>query len=43
MLLEGSTTADNAIASRFGISPRSFAEVAKEICAPYAAVPAAAS
>jgi uncharacterized protein YbjT (DUF2867 family) len=43
MLLEGSTTPDNAIASRFGISPRSFAEVAKEICAPYAALPAAAS
>jgi len=43
MLLEGSTTADNAITSRFGISPRTFAEVAKEICAPYAARPAAAS
>ena len=43
MLLEGSTTADNAIASRFGISPRGFADVAKELCAPYAAVPAAAS
>lgn len=37
MLLEGSTTADNALESRFGIRPRPFAEVAREICAPYAA------
>jgi NADH dehydrogenase len=43
MLLEGSTTTDNAIALRFGISARTFAEVAKEICAPYAARPATAS
>lgn len=42
MLLEGSTTTDNAIESRFGIAPRSFAEVAGEICAPHAARPAAA-
>ena len=40
MLLEGSTTADNAIESSFGIRPRAFAEVAREICAPYTAVPA---
>jgi NADH dehydrogenase len=37
MLLEGSTTADNAVESRFGVRPRAFAEVAREICAPYAA------
>ena len=37
MLLDGSTTADNASESRFGIRPRRFAEVAREICAPYAA------
>jgi NADH dehydrogenase len=43
MLLEGNTAADNAIVSRFGISPRRFAEVAREICAPYAARPVAAS
>jgi len=43
MLLEGSTTEDNAIATRFGITPRAFAEVAREICAPYAARRAAAS
>jgi NADH dehydrogenase len=43
MLLEGSTTNDNAIATRFGITPRAFAEVAREICAPYAARQAAAS
>ncbi len=43
MLLEGSTTDNNAIASRFGISPRSFAEVAREVCAPYAARAVAAS
>jgi len=43
MLLEGSTTDDNAIATRFGITPRAFAEVAREICAPYAARQAAAS
>jgi len=37
MLLEGNTTADNAIESRFGIRPRAFADVAREICAPYGA------
>lgn len=42
MLLEGNTTADNAIESRFGIRPRGFAEVAHEICAPYAALSSAA-
>ncbi len=36
MLLEGSTTPDNALESRFGVRPRAFAEVAREICAPYA-------
>jgi uncharacterized protein YbjT (DUF2867 family) len=35
MLLEGNATADNAIESRFGVRPRPFAEVAREICAPY--------
>jgi hypothetical protein len=39
MLLEGNTTADNAIQTRFGITPRAFAEVAAEICAPHAARP----
>jgi len=43
LLLEGNTTAENAIQSRFGITPRSFAEVAQEICSPFAARPAAAS
>jgi len=43
MLLEGNTTTDNAVASRFGISPRPFADVARDICAPYAAQPLAAS
>jgi uncharacterized protein YbjT (DUF2867 family) len=43
MLLEGNTTVDNAVGARFGISPRAFSEVAKEVCAPYAARPAAAS
>lgn len=43
MLLEGSTTTDNAVSSPFGIVPRTFAEVAREICAPYAARPVAAS
>ena len=42
MLLEGSTTDDNAITARLGISPRTFADVAREICAPYAARPVAA-
>jgi uncharacterized protein YbjT (DUF2867 family) len=41
MLLEGSVTDDNAVVARFGITPRPFAEVAAEMCAPYAARPAA--
>jgi uncharacterized protein YbjT (DUF2867 family) len=40
MLLEGSTTEENALPSRFGVTPRAFDEVAREICAPYAARPA---
>ena len=40
MLLEGSVTAENALAARFGVRPRPFAEVAREICAPYVARPA---
>lgn len=43
MLLEGSITTDNAIESRFGVTPRTFADVAGDICAPYAARPAARS
>jgi len=43
MLLEGNVTADNAVASRFGISPRTFAEVAREVCAPHAARPVTTS
>jgi len=39
MLLEGNTTGDNALPSVFGIQPRPFDEVAREIAAPYAAVP----
>jgi len=39
MLLEGNTTHHNAIASTFHITPRRFAEVAQEICAPWAATP----
>lgn len=38
MLLEGNTTTGNALESVFGISPRRFADVAREICEPYAAV-----
>ncbi|MBI1722673.1 MAG: complex I NDUFA9 subunit family protein, partial [Gemmatimonadetes bacterium] len=37
MLLEGSTTANNATLSVFGVAPRRFADVAREICEPYAA------
>lgn len=37
MLLEGSTAPQNALESRFGIHPRPFGDVAREICAPYAA------
>lgn len=41
MLLEGNTTAHNALMTVFGVgSPRPFADVAREICAPYAARPA---
>lgn len=43
MLLEGSTTTHNAIESTFGVTPRPFAEVAREISAPYAATPAPSS
>jgi len=41
MLLEGSVASENAIATTFGIDPRSFREVAREICAPYAPSPVA--
>ncbi len=37
MLLEGNTTEHNALPTTFGIRPRPFADVAREICAPYAA------
>jgi hypothetical protein len=40
MLLEGNTTTSNAITATFHVTPRSFADVAREICAPWAAVPA---
>ncbi|HEY2806001.1 MAG TPA: complex I NDUFA9 subunit family protein [Gemmatimonadales bacterium] len=39
MLLEGNTTPQNAITSTFGIKPREFAEVAREIAEPWAATP----
>lgn len=39
MLLEGNVTATNSISTAFGITPRSFAEVARDICAPYAPAP----
>jgi NADH dehydrogenase len=42
MMLEGNTTSHNAIESTFRITPRPFAEVAREICAPYAATAATA-
>jgi len=42
MLLEGSTTTDNAAATRIAIALRPFADVARELCAPYAVRPAAA-
>jgi uncharacterized protein YbjT (DUF2867 family) len=41
MLLEGNTTTHNAITTTFGLTPRPFADVAREICAPWAAGPAA--
>ena len=37
MLLEGNTTDANALESRLGITPRPFADVAHDICAPWAA------
>ena len=40
MLLEGSTTTQNAVTSVFGIAPRPFSEVAREAAAPWAALPA---
>jgi NADH dehydrogenase len=40
MLLEGSTTTHNALPATFHITPRPFADVAREICSPYAASPA---
>ncbi|MFI5279961.1 MAG: NAD-dependent epimerase/dehydratase family protein [Gemmatimonadales bacterium] len=39
MLLESSTTPSNALPTTFHITPRRFEEVAREICAPYAASP----
>ncbi|MFI5207700.1 MAG: NAD(P)H-binding protein [Gemmatimonadales bacterium] len=39
MLLEGPTTSSNALPSTFNITPRRFDEIAREICAPYAASP----
>jgi len=39
MLLEGNTTTHNALLTVFGVgTPRPFADVAREICAPYAAI-----
>ena len=37
MLIEGNTTTNNAIESTFGVAPRRFADIAREICEPYAA------
>jgi len=42
MLLEGSTTAENALETRFGIRPRAFGEVAREMCSAYASRPTGA-
>jgi uncharacterized protein YbjT (DUF2867 family) len=39
MLLEGAIAARSALPTTFHITPRRFAEVAREICAPYAANP----
>ena len=36
MLLEGSTTEANALLPVFGVTPRPFAQVIREMCAPYA-------
>jgi uncharacterized protein YbjT (DUF2867 family) len=41
MLLEGNVTSANALVPTFGITPRSFAEIAREMCAPYAPTVAA--
>ena len=38
MLLEGSTTSRNAIENTFHITPRPFAEVARDVVAPWAAI-----
>jgi uncharacterized protein YbjT (DUF2867 family) len=35
MLLEGNVTGRNAITETFGVTPRPFRDVAREICAPY--------
>jgi NADH dehydrogenase len=43
MLLEGNTTSKNALESVFGVRPRAFEEVAREICAPWAATGAGAA
>src|SRR5205814_384954 len=43
MLLEGNTATHNAITTTFGITPRRFADVAREICAPWAAYPSVTS
>jgi hypothetical protein len=42
MLLEGNTTDANALPAVFGVTPVPFAEVATEICRPWAARPAPA-
>ena len=39
MLLEGSATDSNVLPTTFGVTPIPFAEVAKEICRPWAAQP----
>jgi NADH dehydrogenase len=39
MLLEGPLTSHNALPTTFHITPRRFEDVAREICAPYAASP----
>lgn len=35
MLIEGSTTEANALATVFGVTPRPFGDVVREMCAPY--------
>ena len=40
MLLEGNTSQHSALPTIFRIAPRPFADVAKEICAPYSGTPA---